>query len=102
MNANTMAHRIWTAPTSWRAIWRTVAKQWRQPEFSSLNERRRTIAELERLAETSPHLLADAGMVQDRQTSDSGAQIWRSETLNLVAVIEDTRAQVTDTVPVQR
>lgn len=97
MNANTMAHLVQDTRKSWLEAWRVAAQHWRKPEFASLDARRQPLAELKRLAETSPHLLADAGLVQDAGLNGERVQTWRCDTLNVVVVIDDTGARVTET-----
>lgn len=100
MQANTMTHGFWERKLPWTAIWRRILSPGRL-DAKSREPRHETLADLARLAETSPHLLADAGFLADKPVEGSGVQVWRCYAMGLEVVITDdgeVHATITDTI----
>lgn len=90
MNTHTLPHRTWETS----AIWRRLGALWRGARLPEQTARHQTLAGLTRIAETSPHLLADVGLVRD----PGDEQIWRCHTLGIVIVIDDSGSKPVVTV----
>ena len=100
MQANTMTHGFWERKSPWTAIWRKVLTPGRL-DAKPQDDRHQTMADLARLAETSPHLLADAGLVADKPVDGSTVQVWRCPEMGFEVVIADdgeVHATIADTI----